>query len=146
MNKNWADKVIHELEAACAEADRIQQGQPARDKAVTAAAQKYFKPGMTREDIRPLLNAMKNNDYAISEYRHEGVVNQSNGQLMPYGDEATRRSRQAQIARGVSQFHITKGYDQIQFAVLKFIGISFAISDADNRLFDVRANLSQSAM
>jgi hypothetical protein len=146
MKKNWTDIVIHELDAAWGEADKIQQGQPERDKAVTAAAQKHFRPGMTREDIRPLLNAMKNHDYAISEYRHDGIVSQSTGQLMPYGDEATRRSRQAQIAKGISQFHITKGYGQIQFAILKFVGISFAISDSDDRIFDVKANLSQSAM
>jgi len=101
---------------------------------------------MSRAEVTPLLNDLKSQGFLIGEYRHEEARNWPEGEFKPYLDEGVRRNLQNQIPPGVSRIAIRKKYGRTRIIITKFMAISFIIKDTDDRIANIRASLSQTAI
>lgn len=124
------DPMIQEMEAAYAAVEkRSGDTHEERDEAVTRVVQKYFPPGMKKEDAFKLLRQLKEKGFDIGEYRHEGARNWPDGELKPYMDEATRRNLQRRYPMGMSHFSAQKKYGTQILVITKHVAISFNVAD-----------------
>lgn len=147
-NKTWIDKMLSEAESAWAEAEKTKGGQEARDAAVTSVVQKYFRPGMSREEAFVLLRQLEEDGFDVSENRHEGARNWPEGELKPYwGDEAAMERVQRQYPKGMSEFIATKTYGLVpQAMATKHVAISFRVLDGSEVISEVKGNIGASGI
>ena len=141
-SKTWIDQMLSEIETAYSNTKKLED----RTKAVTLAAEKYFTPGMSRAEVTPLLNDLESQGFFVGEDRHEGQRKWLDGEFKPYMDERIRKMRQRDIPPGVSRISFNKEYGRARIIITKHIGMGFIIKDADDKIADVEAVLSQSAL
>lgn len=141
--------MIMEMESAWIQADKSGLGQEGRDAAVTAVAEKYFRPGMPKDEALKLLRELKNYDFEIDESRHEGTRAWPNGEFRspwvpstnPHADEATTRNVQNYHSKlkGLSHFSAHKEYGTVRLIIFKHAALSFRIADSTAVTGDVEA-------
>lgn len=145
-DKTWIDRMISEMESAWIQAHEAGLGQQGRNAATTAVAQRYFRPGMTKDDAFNLLRELKIHGFEVGEYRYEGARNWPDGELRPYTDEATRRNLQNQYPKGTIEIVATKRYDSERVIVDKHVAVSFRLSEGVSTIGDVKARLWASSI
>lgn len=144
--KTWIETMLFEMESAWIAADRAHLGQERGDAAVTSVVQKYFRPGMSRQEAFKLLHELKDQKFEVRESRHEGAKAWPDKtivpwELAPYPDAATIKNLKLRYARGVGYFSISKMYGRERVIIKKNVGISFKIADDTNVISDVEATL-----
>jgi len=141
-SKTWIDEMLSEIETAYSNEKNVE----GTTKAVTLVAEKYFTPGMSRAEVTPLLNDLKSQGFFVGEDRHEGQRKWLDGEFKPYMDERIRKMRQRDIPPGVTRISIIKHYGRAMVIVTKHLAVSFIIKDVDDRVADVKAVLTLSAL
>jgi hypothetical protein len=145
-DKTWIDKMLSEMESAWIEADKAKLGQGGRDTAVTAVAQKYFVPGMAKEEAFKLLLKMNNYGFEIRESRHEGGRIWPSKSFITWGsttrsDAATIKNLQLSYKKGASYFSAGKMYGRERVIIKKTATFSFKIVDDMGVIDSVEAAL-----
>ena len=143
-SKTWIDQMLSEMEREMAIA--YSKKAEGRENAATLVAQKYFTPGMSRAEVTPLLNDLKSQGFRVFEDRHEGHRKWLDGEFKPYMDERHRKNQQKRILPGVSSILIVKEYGRARVIITKHLAVSFIIKDVDDRVADVKAVLTLSAL
>ena len=138
--------MLEEMEAAWVRADNANLGQEARDAAVSTVAQKYFKPGMSKEEAFTLLRQLKSNGFEIRESRHDGARTWPDGafstwESAPYSDKATIRNIKLQFPEGISHYSAGKMYGEVQLIIKKTASITFKVVDGMDVIGDTEAVL-----
>jgi hypothetical protein len=140
--KTWIDQMLAEMEIAWVEADRASLRQEGRDAAVTAVAQKYFRPGMPKAEAFNLLRDMKAQGFHIGEYRHEEARDWPDGEMKPYLYEETKRNLQRRIPPGTSSITARKEeYGRERLIISKGAALTLVLDDKDTNVRNVEARI-----
>jgi hypothetical protein len=134
-NKTWVNKMFSEMETA----DKIHsEGWKEDEKNMNQIVQKYFRPGMPKEEAFRLLNDLQKQGFDVGEYRHEGAKNWPDGELKPYWDDATKRNLQRQIPPSVSRIiAVNNEYGKDMLIFRKGVSVSFTLKDGEDGIRDV---------
>ena len=146
VKDKWIEQMILEMESAWIEAEKAGRGQEGRDAAVLVVVQKYFRPGMLKEEAFVLLRQLKEDGFDVGEYRHEGARNWPDGELKPYLDEEIRKSHQNWLPKGLGRFVAEKQYGRVRLFATKHAAIGFRALDSSSVITEVEGTISASGI
>ena len=146
--ENWVDQMLSEMLTAKIKAQRTPGSIVIREPTkISVAAQKYFRPGMPKEEAFLLLQELKDYGFYTSENRHEGARRWPDGEFKTYesgryADEKSVRANKVRYPKGVSRFSARmEQYGTVYLVFPKGAALSFSVVDGEDVISDVRANV-----